>query len=360
MVADIAIRRIREFGRALYLRRPIGGFDPRQAVRWEVRQGHVDGRTVKRLVVFLRGAGCEWITRGGGCTMCGFHRATNGRSPTRGEYIEQLRVARNQLGTQVFPIVCLYNDGSLLNPEETSTDAVLAMGREVASWPGATTLVIESRAEFVTKESITSLTAAIYPMNLQVAIGYESSNEDVRNIAINKGLSQDLFERAVEAILETGAAFRPLVLVKPPFLTEREAVDDCLETIQYLKTLNPIQIDLETMTVEDGTLVHALWHHGHYRPPRLWSLVEIVLRAKFDKVYVSPFTYSVEALDIPRNCGNCDDKVTVSLINHYNPSFDRGTIADLTCKCQHEIDEASNSHSIAERVVMTLDLIDKS
>lgn len=111
------------------------------------------------------------------------------------------------------------------------------------------------------------------------------------------------------------------------------------------------------MTVEEGTLVHALWREGHYRPPRLWALVEIVRQASFPKLYVSPFKYSVEALDSPRNCGKCDDYVAMRILNHYNVSFDRTTLSDLNCECLHKTNDMPDDRSIPERAIMMLDAV---
>ena len=89
------------------------------AVFTDVRQGQLHGQTVDRLAIFLRGTGCKWIEQTGGCTFCGFWNATNfGMKIPAKAYMKQLTnvIDNNHEQFNEFPIVCLYNDGSMLTP----------------------------------------------------------------------------------------------------------------------------------------------------------------------------------------------------------------------------------------------------
>jgi len=92
-------------------------------IRYEIRKGLLAGKYVGRVVVFLRGTGCEWMKTGGGCTMCGFHLATNAGVKINDEaQFEQVEKALNETRKYHYPILCLYNDGSFLNPNEISRE----------------------------------------------------------------------------------------------------------------------------------------------------------------------------------------------------------------------------------------------
>ena len=357
-----AVRRTRRIGRALQASVERAPFDPVALVRHEVRVGHIDGNPVDRLVLFLRGAGCEWMQRGGGCTMCGFYLATIGVAPSKDAFLAQLRSARTLLGERRFAIVSIYNDGSLLNHEETSSEALLALAQEIRTWPGIRAVVVESRAEYVTHASVSRLVQALDGIALQIALGFESTHDDVRNVAINKGLSKDAFLRAADVMRRAGAHLRPLVLVKPPFLTELEAIEDCLATVQYLSALEPVQIDLEAMTVEKGTLTQALWALGLYRPPNLWTLIEILRRSAEPRLYMSPFAYSVQAVDVPSSCPECEE-VLKQMISTYNVRFDRAVLAGIDCVCRAEWRqtlEVEDCRPIARRVLDGTDALERA
>jgi radical SAM enzyme (TIGR01210 family) len=312
-----------------------GELNAASAIRTEARVGHIENKPVARLVVFLRGTGCEWMERGGGCTMCGFFKATAGRLISAEEHMEQLRAALKPLKQRTFPIICLYNDGSLLNEQEVPRPALFAMARYVASLAGTRRVVVESRAEFITREVVTELKKVLGPVELEIAIGLETANDSVRHLCINKGLALTGFEKAVERAASAGCRIRPLLLVKPPFLTESEAIHDVVATIDYLSELGVPAADLEAMTIEEGTLVHRLWQAGRYELPWLWSIVEILESTGPDyPVYVSPFSYSVGALDAPKNCPACTAETLETIFGSYNRFFDRSSLASLDCECR--------------------------
>ena len=48
-------------------------------------------------------------------------------------------------------------------------------------------------------------------------------------------------------------------MFKPPFLTEMEAINDCVNSIYQLKNMGVPAVDLEIMTIQEETLVYKLW-----------------------------------------------------------------------------------------------------
>ena len=71
---------------------PITPFPSDRAASSDIRTGYVNGQPVNRLVITLRGPGCVWVKRGGGCVMCGHYAGTlQGVAPTIKETISQFR-----------------------------------------------------------------------------------------------------------------------------------------------------------------------------------------------------------------------------------------------------------------------------
>src|SRR5207342_2668184 len=94
-----------------------------------------------------------------------------------------------------------------------------------------------------------------------------------------------------------GVSLVPLIMVKPPFLSEAQAIHDVVETLQWLDSFDLPRVDLEMATVEEHTLVCDLWSNGLYQTPRLWSVIEILKRSREAGVktpcFVSPPIYTV-------------------------------------------------------------------
>ncbi len=111
------------------------------------------------------------------------------------------------------------------------------------------------------------------------------------------------------------------MILKSPFLTEKEAIDDYVNSIKYLEKFKLERIDMELPTVEKYTLVYELWKHKMYIPAKFWSVIEI-LKTKHKlgvktPIYISPSNYSVSVEAKTSNCSKCDSKVN-NAFKHYN------------------------------------------
>src|SRR2546430_4666700 len=63
---------------------------------------------------------------------------------------------------------------------------------------------------------------------LEVAFGLESTNERVLRYAVNKVWGLPEHAKAAALCHEAGAAVKTYLLVKPPFLTEHESIEDAV------------------------------------------------------------------------------------------------------------------------------------
>ncbi|WP_437909545.1 hypothetical protein WME95_17710 [Sorangium sp. So ce327] len=304
------------------------------------RKGHLDGECVDRLVLFLRGTGCAWVSQGGGCTFCGFWDATRfGERVTDEQYRKQVEAAVDAEGARIarYPIVCLYNDGSLIDEAEIGRGAVTTIVRRIAELPTVRRVVIEAKVSDLREDLVRELVDAAAPKQIEIAVGFESANADVRDLCVNKSFSLRQFEQKSALVKSLGAQLVPLVMVKPPFLTEAQAIEDVVSTLQFLEGLGLPRVDLEMATVEAHTLVQDLYRHGLYQPPRLWSVIAVVERSRTlgltTPVYISPPNYSVPSLAHAANCRECTPAV-VRAIEAYNHRFDASSFGSLGCACR--------------------------
>lgn len=321
---------------------PDTSIDYSTPVGCEERIGHLDGRAVPRLIIRLRSTGCEWVRRSGGCTMCGFYSGTShGATVSDQDYLTQFQTVVDTVDLDRYPIVGIYNDGNFLNENEISMRSVREICQTLNRYPGIKKVVIESRINSETLKRAEIVKKMLNPKKLQVSFGFESANPEVMDLCVNKGFTTGHLERYGHAMKESGIEFRPLVLFKPPFLTEQEAIMDVLSTIRYCVRNGIHACDLEVTTVEKNTVVYELWKNQAYTPPMLWSLVDLITRmhqAHHDtfRLYISPWHYSVKAYDWTKNCGRCDDEV-IAAIDQYNRDHDLRHFQSLYCSCRSDL-----------------------
>ncbi|KAF5032718.1 hypothetical protein DSECCO2_614280 [anaerobic digester metagenome] len=327
-------------------------------IGWEERIGHLDDQPIRRLIIFLRSTGCEWVEKTGGCTMCGFYCATSrGREVSADEYVAQFEHVMDAVDLGDYPIVSIYNDGNIFNEREMPVAAIEKICSYIDGYKNIKRVVVESRIDYSPDEHVARMKKALNGRQLEVAFGFESANAQVMNLCINKGFSANNFDVFHSRMRGMGVLTKPLLLVKPPFLAEGEAIDDILQTISYCVSRGIDSVDLEVTTVEKNTVVHELWKNDLYRPPWLWTLVELLqqCRERFGDrahVYVSPWNYSVESLDWARNCGKCDAEITEA-IQRYNSRFDTTEFDGLDGSCREEWKEAvtaEDPRTIPERI----------
>ena len=61
---------------------------------------------------------------------------------------------------------------------------------------------------------------------MQVAIGLESTDPSILKNSVNKNYDFEDFREAAKLLRENGISVRTYLLLKPPFLTENEALRD--------------------------------------------------------------------------------------------------------------------------------------
>lgn len=290
--------------------------------------------------------------------MCGFwNETTRGREVVTAEaFVNQFKDALDRFDLQRYQILGLYNAGSFLQEKEIPFAAVEEIFHLATEHlPKLRRVTIESRVEYINKQKLRSLQNILgSDIQLAVGMGFDSEKEIVRNLIISKGVSKEGFERAVEVTRRLGVRSVVYLLLKPPFLTEREAIEDAVKSTLYVSSVGPTEIHYETVTVETDTLVDQLYTSGLYRPMWLWSIIEILKRVRsFAMPYMTPLRYIAQALDGPHNCPVCTEIVTERIYNRYCMDWDLAHFADLDCPCRAEWSEVVRkepSLSLEERV----------
>jgi radical SAM enzyme (TIGR01210 family) len=286
------------------------------------------GERVRAFVLILRTRGCYWADLKG-CSMCGYARDTLGRSATPEELGRQLERALRKYAGE--PYVKVYTSGSFLDEREVDPES---RQKILSAFSGrAQRFLFETLPEFVTEERVRPLVEA-FSGELEVAEGLESTQPDILASFVNKVSTPTEYLSAADRLRAFGASPKGYLLLKPPYLSEGEAIADTIESIRlaagHFDTLsvNPVHI-------QGGTVVERLFRSGRYRPPWLWSLLETLQRGAplAGKARLVSFPTAGGMARGPHNCGNCDTEVLAAI---ENASLDQvfEPKASLECDCQ--------------------------
>jgi len=265
--------------------------------------------------------------------MCGFNDSRH--SPVSSDLlVEQFR---NEFRKYAFLeqeiAVDLYTSGSFLDENELDARAREEILQIIFEDGRVRELLIESRPEYITRHKLQAIKRGAKDTSVVVAIGLESSSDFIRTYCINKGFTFEDFKKAANIVREF-CELAIYLLMKPPFLTESEAIEDILASTKDVEILNPKYIIVMPNHVQRSTLTFILWERGQYRPPWLWSLVYLI-RTCGDKAgfRIGGFSLTPEPIDSPRNCGECDAEV-INMIKAYNRSGKR--VNSIPCICLEE------------------------
>ena len=282
----------------------------------------------RAFVVILRTRGCYWADVKG-CSMCGYARDTLGRSATPQELAQQLTGALAAYHDE--PYVKVYTSGSFLDDREVDPASRVAFVRAFAG--RARRLLFETLPEFVQPAALEPLTAA-FPGELEVALGLESTQPVVLQKFINKGSPPSEYLAAADRARALGLRTKAYLLLKPPNLTEREAIEDVVQSIA-LAAAHVDAISVNPVHIQGGTVVEWLYQRGRYRPPWLWSLVETMRRGAEVRSGRRLVTFPTAGGQPrgPHNCGACDRRVLQAL-EEASLSQEFDGLADLDCACR--------------------------
>lgn len=308
------------------------------AVETGLREEIFEGVNYKRAVVYLMSNGCEWALKSAhGCMMCG-HLAKQTRRDkpiSVDDYLKQFEREFEKIDFKKYPILNLYNNGSFINDNEIPAEARKGMLKKINTIPDIKMLVLETRPEFVTEEKVREIKRLIPNKHVELGVGLEIKDDFYRGICINKGFSLQRFNFAA-SIITKHLNLRTYVLLKPLFLTEKEGIEQAIETIEYSFAMGATTVSLEACTIQDYTFMKHLYERGLYSPPWLWSIVEVVKNVKTPgKLIVGLFKFFPSPSAVPNNCDRCNEKVMEAIVQ-YNRTLDRKAFNGITCECKKE------------------------
>jgi len=280
------------------------------------------GKVVDAMVIILRTNGCAWA-KGGGCTMCGYGKASM-KGVTSADLMKQIDHVLQRYDNE--PFVKIYTSGSFLDDNEVPPDVRDMM---FDSFKGAERILFESRPEFITEEVLKTV-----PKNVTIALGLESSDPEVLEISIRKGFTPDDSRRAGRMIKDAGLKVRTYLLLKPLYLSESDAIGDAVSSIGFADEFSD-EISVNPVNVQKFTLVERMWKKGEYRPPWIWSLIEVMKICGGTKARLMSSPSGGGTQRGVHNCGACDRDV-LDAVERFSFSQNIKDIETLSCECRNK------------------------
>ena len=334
MVKKEVVKRIRELKKDPKFRRPLLENDPRAPAFVETAPAIVMGKASERQLIAFRTPYCTH----GKCTMCGFKFEA-----VKSSSFEDLKAQFNSATLIQSGRVSLCTSSSFFHPK-VPFSFLEFMIKELAK-TGIQKIDLESLPVDIINNiyKIRRLKGMLRDdQQLTVGMGLESQDDFVRSELVGKALPKELFEKAVGMLADEGVGVYAYVILKPPGLEEREAIEECVLTLEYFfSTAKKLGVtkpraNLKPLFIPKNTIAEMLFDEGLITPPRLWSLLEVLIRVhKLGNIFVPLTDESLAKGRLPANCEKCTD-VTREAIRVFDANQDIKPLQELSCECKKE------------------------
>ncbi|ELZ33277.1 hypothetical protein C474_04335 [Halogeometricum pallidum JCM 14848] len=307
-------------------------YDPHEPTRVWLDEDNTPDGVKQSLTIILNTGGCRWA-RAGGCTMCGYvAESVEGGSVAHEALMDQIQVCLDheaEESDETADLIKIYTSGSFLDEREVGAETRRAIAE---TFGDRERIVVESLPDFVERERLEDFTSQ--GLETDVAVGLETATDRVRHDCVNKYFDFADFEEACAEAGAVGAGVKAYLLMKPPFLSESEAVEDMRSSIRRCAAVEHCHtVSMNPTNVQRYTMVDELFFQGGYRPPWLWSVAEVLeSTADVDAIVVSdPVGHGSDRG--AHNCGDCDDLVQKA-VKDFDLRQDPAVFSQVSCDCE--------------------------
>ncbi len=304
--------------------RAMRDLDPYDYVACWTEAESIDGRDCDALVFILATKGCSWALRSG-CSMCGYTNDSSSRATDESIWSQYQKATKNLKDHRV---VKIYTSGSFLDTFEISHPLRTRILSDL--YPRVDEVVVETRHEYITEKNLGDVLQ--FRQKLMLAVGLESSNDMILNYSVNKPSNYAHYLRATKTAAEMGFRVKSYLMLKPPFVSELDSIEDAVKTTEEITSYTDT-VSINPTNIQKDTIVELMWRKGNYRPPWLWSVVEVLRRTHhLDRRVLSKPT-GAGTVRGAHNCGKCDDRV-MEAIADYSVHRDISSLEKVQCECK--------------------------
>ncbi len=316
----------------------------KRPVAFWIKEDRLHDGPGKEFTIILRTRGCKWaLSENGGCSMCGYIQDTSTVELSEGDLIEQFEYALNSKQEEIERdssdyVIKIFNSGSFFDESEINTQVRKHIYKRIAKNDKFKEVVLESRVEFINSEILQELSNSLKYKQVEIAFGLETTNDQVRNKYVNKGLLLKDFKQVISKCKQFEIGIKVYLLFKPPFLTEQSAIDDCVDSIKTCIDLGVNTISINPVNIQRGSLVEYMWKQNKYRSPWYYSLFSCLKKAlKAEDLKKIKVVSDPSGAGTQRGIHNCANKkcneYMLELLKRFVATQDIRVLNNITSNC---------------------------
>jgi len=246
----------------------------------------------KELTICLYTRGCRY----GACSFCALPSVTAGDRDipykTINAQVDHVFASYSKEALAEVWKLSIFNNGSVLDQETLPTKSLLYLILKACELPSLEVVSLETRAEYVEDWELKVLHQLVGDkVTIEIALGFETHDERIRNRILHKGLSERRFRELLELLAGSGTRLKCYVMVKPdPAQSEEDGIREASESIHYLGRSArefgvAISAHLNPTFVARGTELEGSFEKAGYQPPDLASVVDVLQATRDDGVW---------------------------------------------------------------------------
>ncbi|MFP6765964.1 MAG: radical SAM protein [Planctomycetaceae bacterium] len=208
------------------------------------------------------------------CLMCDLWQNTTEGTVPAGAIPAQIDFALSQLPAARH--IKLYNSANFFDPLSIPVADYEAIARRVQ---GFESCIVENHPKLCGDRVLRFRDQLLEShVQLEVALGLESVHPDVLP-RLNKQMTLDDFDRAVEFLVTEGIQVRSFVLLRPPFLSDQEGVEWAVRSVQHAFESGVSVCSVVPTRAENG-IMQQIQQDGWFAPPSLAAMEETLERCQ--------------------------------------------------------------------------------
>ena len=266
----------------------------KELIQNHIKEKNKQGFTNKKYDTFFDGKvlqicfysiGCRF-SKNGNCIMCDYGKSRK-NNLTPNDIKEIMQEVFNNLNEQ--PKVLLLNSlGSVLDELEMPKENIISLLDEISKID-IDVIIFETHYSSINEDVLKLIKQKLSKKYVEIELGFESSNSEYRKNYLNKIIDNDKFVEKVNLIKSYGFVVETNVIFGMPFLSDKEQIQDTVQSIIWCFQNNIDGVNLFPMNIKPYTLLYKLYEMGEYLPVKHKDFIEVLKRIPkdyIDKVYL--------------------------------------------------------------------------